>query len=144
MKRWSCNAQGTFNIEKFYQITTGREGIREFIQKFDRVVRDIPDHLKPSDANILDKFFKAIGGHLTYALRDKKPSTLAEAKEMAMQVEENLCISGMDAIDLPKTKTEAKKEKYKDQHEETLLAILKKMENLSEEVHSWANVGPIR
>jgi len=47
MKRWSCNVQGTFNIKKFYQITKGREDFREFIQKFDRVVKDIPNHLKP-------------------------------------------------------------------------------------------------
>ena len=87
MKRWSCNAQGTFNIENFYQISRGREDIWEFIQKFDRVVWNIPYYLKPFDANILDKFVKVVGGHLTYALRDKKPSTFTEAKEMAMHVE---------------------------------------------------------
>ena len=93
MKRWSCNAQGTFNIENFYQITKGREDVREFIQIFHRVVKDIPDNLKPSEANILDKFIKAVGGHFTYVLRDKKPSTQPEAKEMAMEVEENIQIS---------------------------------------------------
>ena len=39
MKRWSCNTQGTSNIEKFYQITKGREDVRVFIQNFDRVVK---------------------------------------------------------------------------------------------------------
>jgi len=77
-----------------------------------------------------------VGGHLTYALRDKKPSTLIEAKEIAMGVEENLQISRMDVNDHPKAKAEAKREKSKDQHEETLLAILKKMEKISEEVNS--------
>lgn len=137
MKRWSCNAQGTFNNEKFYQIARGREDIQEFIQKFDRVAQGILVHLKPSEANMLDKFIKAVSGHLTYALRDKKPSTLAKPKEITMQVEENLRISRMDANDLPKIKTESKKEKSKDQHEETLLPTLKMMKNLSEEVDSW-------
>lgn len=78
-----------------------------------------------------------MGGHLTYALRDKKPSTLAKAKEKAIEVEENLRISKMNVDDIPKTKTETKKEKRKDQHEETIWAILKKMDKLSEEFHSW-------
>jgi len=64
--------------------------VQEFIQKFYRVVKDIPDHLKPSQANILDKFIKAVDGHLTYVLKDKTPSTLVEAKETAMEVEENI------------------------------------------------------
>jgi len=106
MKRWSCNAQGTFSIEKFYQITKGREDVREFIQKFDRVVKDIRNHLKPFEANILDKFIKVVGGHLTYVLRDKKPSTLAEGKEIAMEVEANLRISKVDVTDHPRAKSE--------------------------------------
>lgn len=69
-------------------------------------------------------------------MRDKKPSTLARVKEIAIEVEENLRISRMDANDIPKAKVEVKKEKTKDQHEETLMAILKRMENLSEEFHS--------
>ena len=121
---------------KFYQITKGREGVREFIQKFDRVVKDIPDHLKPSKANILDKFIKVVGGHFPYVLRDKKPSTLVEAKEITMEVEENQWISKVDVTNHPRAKSKVKKEKSKDQHEKTLLAILKKMENFSEEVNS--------
>lgn len=135
MKRWSCNAQGTFNIENFYQIIKGREDVQEFIQKFDRVVKDILDHLKPSKANILDKFIKVMGGHLTYVLRHKKPSTLAEAKEKAMEVEENLRISIVDINDHLRAKFETKK-KSKDQHEETLLAILKRMERFTEEANT--------
>lgn len=109
--------------------------MREFIQKFDRVVKDILDHLKPSEANILDKFIKAVGGHFTFVLRDKKPSTLAEAKEIAMEVEENIRISKVDINDHPKARTEAKKEKPKDQHKETLLSILKRMENFTKEAN---------
>jgi len=41
-----------------------------------------------------------------------------------------------DVNDHPKAKAEVKREKSKDQHEETPLAILKKMEKLSEEVNS--------
>lgn len=136
MKRWPCNVQGTFNIEKFYQVTKGREDVREFIQNFDRVVKDMRDHLKPSEANILDKFIKAVGGHFTYVLRDKKPSTLAEAKEIAMEVEENIWISKVDINDHPRARVDVKKEKSKDEHEETLLAILKRMDKFTEEANA--------
>ena len=114
MKRWSNNAQGTLNIEKFYQITKGREDMREFIQKFDTVLKDIFHHLKPSEAKILDKFINAVGGHFPYVLRDKKPSTLAEAKEIAMEVEENIRISKVAINDHPRAKVEVKKETSKD------------------------------
>lgn len=90
MKSRLCNAKRTLNIEKFHQITKGRKDVWEFIQNLDRVVKDIAYHLKPSEANILEKIIKFVGIHLTYVLRDKKPSTLAKAKEMAMEFEENL------------------------------------------------------
>jgi len=137
MRRWSCDAQGTLNIEKFYQISRGREDIKEFIQKFDRIVRDIPNHLKPADASILDKFIKVVGGHLTYALSEKKPKTLVEAKEMVMEVEQNLRMSKMDVDEHLKAKVEVKKGKSKDQNEENLLVLLKKVDNLNEEMNSW-------
>lgn len=86
--------------------------------------------MKPLDANILYKFIKAIGGHLTYALKDKKTKTFTEAKEIAMEVEENLRISKMDANDHPNAKIKVKKGKSKDQHEEILRYFSRKWKSL--------------
>jgi len=114
VKIWSSDVEGTFNIEKFYQITKGREDIREFIQKFDEIVSDIPYHLRPPDAIIFHKFTKVVGGHLTYQLKDKKPKILVEANKIVMEVEKNLNISKMEMFEHPRTKVEAKKDKSKD------------------------------
>ena len=65
--------------------------------------------MRPLDVNILDKFIKVVGGHLTYAIRDKKRKTLVEAKELVMEVEQNLRISKMDVDEHPKVKVEVKK-----------------------------------
>jgi len=81
----------------------------------------MPDHLRPLDAIILNKFTKVVGGHLTYAFKDKKPKTLVKAKEIVMEVEQNLNISKMEMFEHPKTKVEAKKSKSKDQTKETLV-----------------------
>lgn len=92
--------------------------------------------MKPPDASILNKFIKVVGGHLTYALRDKKPKILAEAKEMVMEVEQKLRISKMDVDEHTKAKVEVKKGKSKDQTKETLSVLLKKMDKLNEEMNS--------
>ena len=92
--------------------------------------------MRPPNANILDKFVKDVGGHLTYALRDKKPKTLAEAKEITIEVEQNPRISKVDVDEHPRAKVKVKKGKSKDQHEETLLVLLKEMEKLYEEMNS--------
>lgn len=90
-KRWSSDVEGAFILEKFYHMKKkGKEDFRECTQMFDKIVRDILDHLKPLDAVILDKFTKAIGGHLIYKPKDKMPKTLAEANEIVIEVEHNL------------------------------------------------------
>lgn len=77
-KIWASYADGDFDLENFYYIgKKGNESIRKFIQMFDRIVKDTLDFLKPTDAQILDKFIKGVEGHLTYQLRDRKPKTLA-------------------------------------------------------------------
>lgn len=86
-KSWATDADGDIVVERFYRIQKGsNEDVRTFIQIFDRVVRDIPDYLKPTNAQILDKFIKVVQGHLTYQLGDKKPKTLAEAKEISVEI----------------------------------------------------------
>lgn len=53
-----------------------------------------------------------------------------------MEVEKNIRISKLDVTDNPRAKAEVKKEKSKDQHEETLPTILKKMEKFTKEANS--------
>lgn len=78
----------------------GNAGIRELIKIFEKVFKDIPDHLEPTNAQILDNFIESVGGHLTYQLRDKKPKTLVEAKEIVIEVEQNLNVARIECLNL--------------------------------------------
>lgn len=52
-----------------------------------------------------------------------------------MEVEENIWILKLDIGDHPRTRAKVNKEKSKDQHEETLLSILKKIDRSFEEAN---------
>lgn len=90
-KIWSFNVKGVFNLEKIYHMKKkGNEYVREFIQTFNRIFRDILDHLKPLYSLIIYKLTKVVGWHITYQLKDKNPKKLAKAKEIVIEVEKNI------------------------------------------------------
>ena len=70
----------------------------EFNTKFRHAVVDIPKEIKPKDASILISYIKAFTGHLRYQLRDKEPTDLKIAQELAEKIEKNIHSSSKSNI----------------------------------------------
>ena len=70
----------------------------EFNTKFRHVVADLPKYIKPKDASILISYIEAFTGDLRYQLRDKEPTNLKNAQELAEKIEKNMQSSGKSNI----------------------------------------------
>ena len=62
----------------------------EFNTMFRRVVVDLPNEINPKDASILISYIEAFTGDLRYQLRDKEPTDLKIAQELAEKIEKNM------------------------------------------------------
>lgn len=76
---------------------------------------------------------------MTYRLRDKKPKNLVDTKEMVIEIKTNLNVSHIKMFNFPRAKVETKKSKSKDQVEETLVTVLKKINKIFDDmnVRDW-------
>ena len=59
---------------------------------------DIPKEIKPKDASILISYIEYFTGDLRYQLRDKEPTDLRTAQELANKIENNMQSSGKSNI----------------------------------------------
>ena len=58
----------------------------------------LPREIKPRDASILIYYIEAFNGDLRYQLRDKEPTDLKTAQELAEKIEKNMQSSGKSNI----------------------------------------------
>jgi hypothetical protein len=72
------------------------ETFREFHDKFERLVQQIPAIHHPSNNFLLFLYTKAFTGQIGFLLRDKAPRTIQEAHEMATKIEYNLSSSKVE------------------------------------------------
>ena len=63
------------------------ETIEEFNKKFTDLVARIYKDIKPPDASILIYYIEAFEGEMRYQLRDKEPTTLHGAMEIAEKID---------------------------------------------------------
>jgi len=88
------------------------EMVKDFDEMFDRLLRDFPNKLKPSDGTILLHYINAFEGQFGFLLRDKSPTNLEMAKECASKIEENLLSSKAEPFNTSRassSKSESKK-----------------------------------
>ena len=62
------------------------------------MVADLPNEIKTKDSSILISYIKAFTGDLRYQLRDKEPTDLKNAKELAEKIEKNMQSLGKSNI----------------------------------------------
>jgi hypothetical protein len=69
------------------------ETIRDFGFRFQRLLYHIPESYRPKGKYLIYLYTNGILGHLSFLLNKKGPKTLAEAYNMAIQIEKNLSSS---------------------------------------------------
>ena len=103
-------AKWTMEMEVVYSLLKDLEGIRQaesevvraFGVRFQRLLYQIPQSHRPEGNYLVYLYTNGLQGHLSFLLNKKNPKTLAEAHNMAIQIEENLSSNAMDTLSLIK------------------------------------------
>jgi hypothetical protein len=82
--------------------------VREFTSIFDSLYNQIPTDYRSSTLSARLLYMNAFEGQFRYILKDKKPTSLAEAKEFNINIEENLLDSKIEPFQYPRNKTESR------------------------------------
>jgi hypothetical protein len=64
--------------------------MEEFNKKFNDLTTSHPTDIKPPSNAILIYYIEALGGEMRYQLRDKEPTYLKVAQEMATKIDKNI------------------------------------------------------
>jgi hypothetical protein len=100
-------AKWTMKIEDIQSLLKELEGIkqteseivRDFGFRFQRLLYQIPQSHRPEGNYLVYLYTNGLQGHLSFLLNKKNPKTLAEAHNMAIQIEESLSLTKTDAMD---------------------------------------------
>jgi hypothetical protein len=95
LKRWGMKLEDiqTLLKELEYAKQTENETVRDFRDRFDRLLYQIPGNHHPEDKYLMYLFTNALLVHLGFLLSKKRPKTLNEAYNMAMRIEVNISLS---------------------------------------------------
>jgi hypothetical protein len=94
-------------IEDIQSLLKELEGIRQteseivkaFGFRFQRLLYQIPQSHRPEEKYLVYLYTNGLQGHLSFLLNKKNPKTLAEAHNMAIQIEKNLSLTRTNAMD---------------------------------------------
>jgi hypothetical protein len=71
-------------------LKTENETMIEFNKRFNDLVNNMHKDINPLEALTLKYYINAFSGDIDYELRDKKPTSLANAQNMAIKIERNM------------------------------------------------------
>jgi hypothetical protein len=101
------------------------ETVREFHDKFENLVQNIPVSYHPSDNFLLFRYTKSFTGHMGFLLKYKSPKTIQEAQEVATRIEDNLSSSIIEPFSTSRVKIDVKpKIVYNDEPTSDISTIL--------------------
>jgi hypothetical protein len=107
--RWSTKKDSGTLGAQFNQIKKKEnEIVKEFNTRFDRLYNQIPTEFRPTASSVCLLYMNAFEGKFHFILKDKKPTSLAQAKEYSVDIEENLLDSRVEPFQYPRVKAEAK------------------------------------
>jgi hypothetical protein len=101
-------ANWTMKAEVIQSLLKELEGIRQkeseivkaFGFRFERLLYQIPQSHHPEEKYLVYIYTNGLQGHLSFLLSKKNPKTLAEAHNMAIQIEKNLSLTRANAMDI--------------------------------------------
>jgi hypothetical protein len=101
-------AKWTMKTEAIQSLLKELEGMRQaeseivkvFGFRFERLLCQIPQSHRPEEKYLVYLYANGLQGHLSFLLSKKNPKTLAEAHNMAIQIEKNLSLTRANAMDI--------------------------------------------
>jgi hypothetical protein len=92
LKRWGMKLEDIQTLLKRleYVKQTENETVRDFQDRFEDLLYQIPRNHHPEDKYLVYLYTNALLVHLGFLLSKKRPKTLYEAYNMAVQIEENI------------------------------------------------------
>jgi hypothetical protein len=130
--RWTTKKDNRMLVAQFNQIKKKEnETVSEFDNRFDRLYSQIPKDLCPPEAVVCLLYMNAFDGKFCFILKDKKPTSLAQAKEYSAEIEENLLDSKVDPFQYPRVKTEAKTKAPSSSAPDPIALLTQKIDQMS-------------
>ena len=109
----------------------------EFNNRFTELSNSIPATHAPPAASTLDYYIEALSGKIQYQIRDKEPTTLLQAQNLAIKIDKNMHSSGESNIQgysrssTPLKTVEPKgKESSNEAYEKKLMDLTEKMQDM--------------
>jgi hypothetical protein len=134
-------ANWTMKIEAIQSLLKELEGIRQaeseivkaFGFRFERLLCQIPQSHRPEEKYLVYIYANGLQGHLSFLLSKKNPKTLAEAHNMAIQIEKNLSLTKANAMDILGLIELVSHENFEDTQEEKEQIVDQQDEDVDEE-----------
>jgi hypothetical protein len=131
-RRWSKKADGGTLRTQFNQIKKKEnETIKEFISRFDRLYNQIPIDYRPTTSSVRLLYMNSFEGKFRYILKDKNPTSLAEANEFSIDIEENLLDSKIEPFQYPRAKAEARRKVSNNSVLDLIALLTQKIEQMN-------------
>jgi hypothetical protein len=87
-ERWGDKKEHRHLLAALHSIKKNEnETMEEFNKKFNDLISSLHKDIKPPDTSILIYYIEAFNGEMRYQLRDKEPTTLKLAQEMAINID---------------------------------------------------------
>jgi hypothetical protein len=91
MKTWEIRKDGIMMLNQIHETRNrDNETVRDFNERFGKLIEPISNNLKPIDVVILLQYINAFNVKFGFTLRDKFATTLEKAQEWASKIEENM------------------------------------------------------
>jgi hypothetical protein len=134
-------ANWTMKAEAMQSLLRELEGIRQaesevvkaFGFRFERYLYQIPQSHRPEEKYLVYIYTNGLQGHLSFLLSKKNPKTLAEAHNMAIQIEKNLSLTKANAMDILGLIKLVSHENFEDTQEKEEQIIDQQNEDIDEE-----------
>jgi hypothetical protein len=137
-------ANWTMKAEVIQSLLKELEGIRQkeseivkaFGFRFEKLLCQIPQSHRPEEKYLVYIYTNGLQGHLSFLLSKKNPKTLAEAHNMAIQIEKNLSLTRANAMDILGLIKLVSHENFEDTQEEREQIVDQQNEDIDEEQES--------
>jgi hypothetical protein len=103
----------------------------EFDTRFEKLYSQILTDCHPTATTIHLLYVNAFDGKFHFILKDKKPTSSAQAKEYSDEIEENLLDSRVDPFHYPHVKAEAKNKASSNNAHDSIALLTQKIDQMS-------------